>query len=243
MSPALPRRSRCAHPRSVPVCVRLHFRPDSAGGLRPSRRKGHPALFTPTDQMRRWDPRVSVGRDDRGPPWHPSATAAAEKVEAAYSHSGWPPQALEPVWTDKHAVPPHNDGKELHVHATSISRRSTRPRATRMGATLLVLAFSAVTARAQAPRSTVLPPPEEPFKGTIGRTYKGIDLGQTVHHQGPRRRSKRPLHPDRRRRLRPDRHLRRTDPYPRVGSPRPRRPALHPLSHHGAVLAHPAPRS
>lgn len=34
------------------------------------------------------------------------------------------------------------------------------------------LALSAVASWAQAPRSTVLPPPEEPFKGVIGRTYK-----------------------------------------------------------------------
>ncbi len=35
-----------------------------------------------------------------------------------------------------------------------------------------LLVFSAVGAWAQAPTSTVLPPPEEPFKGVIGRTYK-----------------------------------------------------------------------
>jgi arylsulfatase len=36
----------------------------------------------------------------------------------------------------------------------------------------LLLIFSAVTAWAQAQRSSVLPPPEPPFKGKIGRTYK-----------------------------------------------------------------------
>jgi arylsulfatase A-like enzyme len=62
--------------------------------------------------------------------------------------------------------------KGIEMNATSIKREWLAMRVGVLPVAALVLAFSAAMAWAQAPRSTVLPPPEEPFKGVIGRTYK-----------------------------------------------------------------------
>ena len=58
------------------------------------------------------------------------------------------------------------------MKATRCKHRRTAMLACLLSTAILLQAFSAVTARAQTARGSVLPPPEPPFKGKIGRTYK-----------------------------------------------------------------------
>ena len=89
------------------------------------------------------------------------------------------------------------------------------------------------------PDRTVLPIPDRNFGGTIGRTIDQSVPDWTIipGPKAPRGRAERPAHPDRRRRLRPARHVRRAG---RDAEPDARRedgPHLQPLPRRRALLA------
>ena len=89
------------------------------------------------------------------------------------------------------------------------------------------------------PDRTVLPIPDRNFGGTIGRTIDQSVADWTIipGPKAPRGRAERPAHPDRRRRFRAARHVRRAGRHP---EPDPRRgdgPHLQPLPRGRAVLA------
>ena len=109
-------------------------------------------------------------------------------------------------------------------------------------------------ARAEQPRQTdpppapvesrsggsgVLPYPEPPFLGHIGRTVKDStkDFPQEVH--APKRCAERAGHPDGRRGLRRHQHVRRPDSHADLRPAGEERPALHAVPHQRTLLADP----
>ena len=95
------------------------------------------------------------------------------------------------------------------------------------------------SAKSGAALSPILPPPDAPFEGVIGRTYKDSTPSKIPVVKAPEGRAERARRPDRRLRLRPVGDLRRASSYAQPGQARQERPEIHPLPYDRALLSNP----